>query len=101
MEDAVAGADMGQEGISQALASVSTFHQASNVNYIKEGWDFATTQEVKGRKVSHLRHRNSSHRAAIQHKYCKKLYICKNGTDLCQITTSNYSLKMCHRVRGQ
>lgn len=48
VEDAVTGADMGQEGVSQALASMSTFHQASNVNHIKEGWDFAVIQEAKG-----------------------------------------------------
>lgn len=47
MEDAITGADIGQEGISEALASVSAFHQASNVNYIKERWNFAATQEVK------------------------------------------------------
>ena len=50
MEDAVTGADMGQEGISKALASMSTFHQASNVYNIKERWDFAATQGVKRKK---------------------------------------------------
>lgn len=55
VEDAVTGADMGQEGISQALAIMSTFYQARNVNNIKERWDFAATQDVKGKKVSHLR----------------------------------------------
>lgn len=54
VEDAVTGADMGQEGIPQALAIMSTFHQASNVNNIKERWDFAATQEVKGK--SHFKH---------------------------------------------
>lgn len=38
MEDAITGADMGQEGISQALARMSTFHQTSNVNDIQECW---------------------------------------------------------------
>lgn len=50
VEDAVTGADMGEEGISQALASMSTFHQASNVYNIKKCWDFAASQEVKGKK---------------------------------------------------
>lgn len=49
VEDAVTGADVGQEGVSQALAGMSTFHQAGNVNHIKEGWDFAVIQEVKGK----------------------------------------------------
>lgn len=53
VEDAVTGTDMGQEGISQALALMSTFHQASNVHNIQEGWDFAATQEVRGK--SHLK----------------------------------------------
>lgn len=51
VEDAVTSADMGQEGISQALARMSTFHQASNVNDIKECWDSAAIQEVKGKNV--------------------------------------------------
>lgn len=41
MEQAVTGADVGQEGISQTLASMSTFDQTSDVNHIKECWDFA------------------------------------------------------------
>lgn len=48
VEDAVAGADMREEGISQALTSMSTFHQASNVNDIKERWDFAGSKSKKG-----------------------------------------------------
>lgn len=55
MEDAVTGADMGQEGISQALARVGTFYQTSNVNNIKERWDFAATQDVKETMITHLR----------------------------------------------
>lgn len=47
VEDAIAGADVGQEGVSQALAGMSTFHQASNVDNIEERWDFAATREVK------------------------------------------------------
>ena len=54
VEDAVAGADMGQEGISQALASMSTFHQTSNIYNIKERRDFAATQEVKGENKGYL-----------------------------------------------
>lgn len=46
MEDAITGVDVGQEGISQALASMSTFHQTSNVNNIKKSWDFAATKEA-------------------------------------------------------
>lgn len=48
MEDAVTGADMGEEGISQALTSMSPFNQASNVNDIKERWDFAGSKSTKG-----------------------------------------------------
>ncbi len=48
MEDAVTGADVRQEGISEALTSMSAFHQAGNVNHIKKCWDFAKSQEVKG-----------------------------------------------------
>lgn len=47
VEDAITGADMGQEGVSQPLARMGIFHQASNVNNIKECWDFAANQEVK------------------------------------------------------
>lgn len=46
MEDAITGIDVGQEGISQALASMSTFHQTGNVNNIKKSWDFAVTKEA-------------------------------------------------------
>ena len=45
MEDAIACTDVGQEGVSQTLTLMSTFHQASNVHNIKECWDFAATQE--------------------------------------------------------
>lgn len=81
MEDAVAGADMGQEGISQALAGMSTFHQASDVNNIEECWDFAATQEAKGKKVNQdFKHyeyyfnqnRNCSHCAVIQYNSAVK-----------------------------
>lgn len=50
MEDAITGVDVGQEGISQALASMSTFHQTSNVNNIKKSWDFAATKREKKKK---------------------------------------------------
>lgn len=46
VEDAITGVDVGQEGISQALATMSTFHQTSNVNNIKKSWDFAATKEA-------------------------------------------------------
>lgn len=67
VEDAVTGADVGQEGITQALASVSTFHQASDVNDIKECWDFAATQEVRGENIIHSIQYNSP---------CEKFSIC-------------------------
>lgn len=54
VEDAVAGADVGQEGVSQALALVGAFHQASDVNDIEECWHFAATQAVRAGK-GHLR----------------------------------------------
>lgn len=71
MEDAVTGADVGQEGVSQALAGMSTFHQAGNVNHIKEGWDFAVIQEVKGKDFKYYQYhcdinRNCTYCAAIQ-----------------------------------
>lgn len=46
VEDAITGIDVGQEGISQALASMSTFHQTGNVNNTKKSWDFAVTKEA-------------------------------------------------------
>lgn len=52
MENAITGADMGQEGISQALARMGTFDQPSNVDDIKECWDFAAMQEVKERALN-------------------------------------------------
>lgn len=45
VEDAIAGADVGQEGVPQALAGVGAFHQASNVHHIEECWDFTANQE--------------------------------------------------------
>lgn len=47
MKDAIAGSDMGQEGVPQALAGVGTLHQACNVHHIKECWNFAANQEDK------------------------------------------------------
>lgn len=52
VEDAVTGADVGQEGVSQALATVGTFHQASDVHHIKECWDFAANQEAEGERIT-------------------------------------------------
>lgn len=54
VEDAVTGADVGQEGISQTLARVGAFYQTSNVNDIKERWDFAATQDVKETVITYL-----------------------------------------------
>lgn len=45
MKDAIAGADVGQEGVAQALASVSALHQAGDVHHVEEGWDFTAKQE--------------------------------------------------------
>lgn len=53
MEDAITGTDVGQEGVSQALARVGTFHQASYVHHIKECWDFAANQEVEGERIAY------------------------------------------------
>lgn len=53
VEDAVTGADVGQEGVSQALARVGTFHQASYVHHIKEWRDFAANQEVEGERIAY------------------------------------------------
>lgn len=53
MEDAVAGADVGQEGVSQTLARVGAFHQAGYVHHIKERRDFAADQEVEGERIAY------------------------------------------------
>lgn len=45
VEDAIAGADVGQEGVSQALTRVGAFHQAGDVHHVEERWDFAAKQE--------------------------------------------------------
>ena len=37
VEDAIAGTDVGQEGIAQALASVSSLHQSCYVHHVQEG----------------------------------------------------------------
>lgn len=52
MEDAVTDTEMRQEGVSQPLARMGTFHQAGNINNIKECWDFAANQEVKAKTHS-------------------------------------------------
>lgn len=44
VEDAIAGADVGQEGVPQALARVGAFHQAGDVHHVEECWDFAANQ---------------------------------------------------------
>lgn len=45
VEDAIAGADVRQEGVPQALARVCAFHQSGDVHHIEECWDFAANQE--------------------------------------------------------
>lgn len=45
MEDAIAGADVGQEGVAQALTTVGAFDQAGDVHHVEECWDFAANQE--------------------------------------------------------
>lgn len=45
VEDAIAGADVGQEGVPQALARVGAFHQAGDVHHVEECRDFAANQE--------------------------------------------------------
>lgn len=45
VEDAIAGADVRQEGVPQALARVGAFHQSGDVHHIEECWDFAANQE--------------------------------------------------------
>lgn len=53
MKDSIAGTDVGQEGVPQTLARVRSFHQASNIYNIKEGWDFAETQKKKKKKKAY------------------------------------------------
>lgn len=53
VEDAVTGVDVGQEGVSEALARVGTFHQASYVHHIEKCWDFAANQEEKGERIDY------------------------------------------------
>lgn len=55
VKDAVAGCDMGQEGVPQPLARMGTLHQARNVHHIKECWDFAANQEERKQRFSRLR----------------------------------------------
>lgn len=50
VKDAIAGSDMGQEGVPQALAGMGTLHQACNVHHIKECWNFAANQEDKTKR---------------------------------------------------
>lgn len=45
VEDAIAGADVGQEGVAQALTRVGALHQAGDVHHVEECWDFAANQE--------------------------------------------------------
>lgn len=44
VEEAIAGADVRQEGVPQALARVGAFHQAGDVHHIEESWDFAANR---------------------------------------------------------
>lgn len=55
VKDAIAGSDMGQEGVPQPLARMGTLHQARNVHHIKECWDFAANQEERKQRFSSLR----------------------------------------------
>ena len=41
VKDAVAGADVGEEGVSQTLAGVSALHQAGDIHDIKKRRDLA------------------------------------------------------------
>lgn len=55
VEDAVAGADVGQEGVPQALARVGAFDQAGDVHHVEECWDFAANQEESVTQIQILR----------------------------------------------
>lgn len=47
MKYAVAGTDVGQEGVAQALASVRSFHQAGDIHHIQERRHFAAQHQVR------------------------------------------------------
>lgn len=55
VEEAVAGADVGQEGVPQALARVGAFHQAGDVHHVEESWDFAANQEGSPTQIQIVR----------------------------------------------
>jgi hypothetical protein len=50
VEDAIAGTDMGQEGVAQTLASVSSLHQSCYVYHVQEGRHLAAEQAVELRQ---------------------------------------------------
>ena len=41
MKEAITSTDVGEESVSQALASMSTLHQASDIHYTKKRWHLA------------------------------------------------------------
>lgn len=47
MKDGIAGANMRQKGVAQALPFGGAFHQAGNVNYIEERGDFTGKEQTE------------------------------------------------------
>lgn len=45
MEDGITGTDVREESIAQALSSMSTLYQASNVHNIQKSWNFTTYKD--------------------------------------------------------
>lgn len=46
MEDGIAGLDVREEGIAQALAFVRSLHQARDVDHVQEGGHFAARKQA-------------------------------------------------------
>lgn len=48
MEDSVAGADVREEGVAQALARAGSLHQPSDVHHIEERWHLTAGSGPEG-----------------------------------------------------
>ena len=45
MEEGIAGSDVGQEGVAQALTLGRALHEAGDVHHVQEGRDFAEKEK--------------------------------------------------------
>jgi len=54
VKDGITGTDVGEEGVTQTLACMSTFHQASNIHHIQKRWNLTGVKYKREIKIMSL-----------------------------------------------